>query len=270
MPNVYPVIVFRLSPDDREGVAIAENAIASTEFLKTENVFFDFNQTAAYRQLIIFVAENTSVLMKSSFVEVNIRQFIADHSLPLLASWSLVSIKSISELFASVFVRNSEEIEKYRELAKETCSVFVWGSAVNWTELGIERFNLTVEDLPGIVVLDLNRDRYFTLANASDLTAARKWLKKFEGEMENLTYGGLYLKEKRTRNRQWTWKPSPSITQSLRGSKTPLKKQGRLKEGLLIVLGTMAITIIVLGSIGCIGLKIYDARIEAKNKIKQD
>jgi hypothetical protein len=146
--------------------------------------------------VIVFAAENTQISMKGPFDDSNIIQFINDNTFPLLSSWSLPSIKSLSKLFVSVFAMTWEEIEEYRELAKSTFAVFTWGSAVNWTELEVAQFNLTLNQFPAILVIDPINDRYFSLPNAVDVTATEKWLKKFDGEVEDLPNMELNVKPK--------------------------------------------------------------------------
>jgi thiol-disulfide isomerase/thioredoxin len=216
-PATFPSIVFRLSPNDSEGVGIATNAIVRARFLESRFVFFDFNASVANREAVIFPAEYAPVVMNASFTEANIAQFIVNYNFAMLAAWTLPTLKPLTGLFASVFVSSWTEVQAYHALANATRALFPWGRAVSWTEQSLSRFGLTLNDLPAIIVLDPVGDRYFPFPNATDLTRAGQWLKTFEGDLEDLPYEPLFL---RTRPRP-TPTPFPAPTPAQTAPMTP-------------------------------------------------
>jgi hypothetical protein len=270
MPGQYPAVIIRLHAGDREGRLIASRGVAAARFMSTGSVFFNLTAAPGTREAYVYTDVDVPILMGGDFTAENIVRFILANPFELFAAWSLQDIRNLHRLFASVFLATWPELGRYRELAKATRAQFAWGSAVAWPESEIGRFGLAPGDMPAISVIEVDRDRCYALKNASDLTQARYWLKKFAGDGELIEHVPLMLQKKATKDRVVNWDatpiPEPSPTQEP-GPDTDIREA--VKWGFTVFAATLVVLLPIALLFTYGGLAIADRRAQ-RSKAKHD
>jgi hypothetical protein len=275
MPKVFPVVLFSLPPGDMDGKRKVVRVVATSRFLDPRSIFIDFDPRVKARQVVIYTAEDCPIRMAGPFEDANISEFIENHRIALLGTWTFPHIHAIAGLFASVFANSEEDVRKFRDLALETRDIFLWGKAVGLAEQSLWRYRVARSDFPAIVVFEPRKNRFFPFPKVTNFTAAEEWLKKFEGNVDNFTHWSLLLTPTPSPEPVSLVRPTPKsygpLYETVEGDELEEPPtSGFLKIALVGFLGGGAIMVPIAWFVLHFGTKMYDSRDRRTKKVKTE
>lgn len=182
-PCKYPTIVFKISPNDKEAINVAQEVAARSNYNSDVHFAFQFDDRAVERQIYAQIDHDFFVEMNLEWNIANINSFTNENSHSLFGgNWTFASIRSLNRMFVLALPKTRNEAKMFRETAKKTQNKFVWGTTSNnfRESRALRYFRLSKQDLPALVVIDMRETQFAKLPKATSQDDIDAFFEKFD------------------------------------------------------------------------------------------
>ena len=186
----FPVAVFRLNPNDKANIDIAESAAYRSSYIQKLHFAIEYDELILDPEVILRLSNDFSVKMDLEFTEPNITQFCQQNGYLLLGNdWNFMLLTNMNKLFMCIVPDSRTDFRLFETLAKEVHKDAIMGTTGDNFNVNdaIMAFELDKKEFPYAVIVNGSSKSYAKLGKI-DVEKARSFLTRALNHDDSLEF----------------------------------------------------------------------------------